>query len=218
MILKEQYIHHCLLDSNLFMARDYSTENDYGYNDQALTIKAKNLMIRNNLFYGFLSAMNLYTHPLVGGVENIYVYNNTAITDLENGRFAAISKDSNNIKLYNNIFYNTASELGAGSDSFIKITNTSDVTEFNVSMLSSDNNLFFGEAWNDSSTATVLRVESESSRTLSTWQEESSCDLSSSVQSGDVNTTIDMDTPEASLEAGFGELASSSPANWSRGV
>ncbi|OVE73871.1 hypothetical protein BVX93_00730, partial [bacterium B13(2017)] len=107
----EEYIHHCIAESNLYIGHDDPRfNNGYGVRQEAIGIKATNIVIRNNIFYNYQYALSLSDHPLVGDVENIFIYNNTII-GYQAGCAMMVTQDlPQGIENINNLFYNSTLE------------------------------------------------------------------------------------------------------------
>ncbi len=201
----EEYIHHCAFDSNISVARDYSSGPSYDYEGIALNLKAKNIVVRNNISYGYGKFLAMWTHDLVGAPEDIYIYNNTDITDQELSAFVNLSVDCDNVHIKNNIYHNQNTTSNSYADGFIYFVDAY-YTDFSKLPVWTDYNIFLGEAWDDEDTQIVIRPEF----TLAGWQTETGGAIHSIFADALVGETMDVDNVQDSLDNGFASLSASS--------
>jgi hypothetical protein len=146
---QNEFVHHCAVDSNIFIGRADSTRG------QALSIRATDIMVRNNIIYNYISVAGLkaYTStassPMFIPCTRVYLENNTSINPTVGAHFLQIVNDSLVLatRLFNNVHYGFASSSNQ-YDSFIRNPFTG-VTIFNGS---SDNNLIYGNTWSPTTT------------------------------------------------------------------
>ncbi len=210
----EEYIHHCIYDSNFAIARDYSDEdNNYtgSWNYSTVSIQAKQILVRNNLAYGYRSFIRATTHDVVGGPEDVWVYNNTLIGAYTQSNFMTISLNATNIKLRNNIYYNTYAGTVSIYDRFIALQSGGGETEYKTGIIDSDYNIMLGANWDEEASQGVVRVNFDY-YTLAEWITYAGCETHSIFADALVTTTITNDDQDESLSSGFGDLSTGSPA------
>lgn len=143
----EEYQKYVILDSNLFIGRDnppnYSTATPI--RQLAITVAAKDIVIRNNIIYNYEFGIIIADDTVVGPSQRIKVYNNTSINMTPGSSFFFINADPAclDIVVKNNLIFDNA-----GSDIYQTriIRDRSETNTFNGI---SDNNLFFGSSWNN---------------------------------------------------------------------
>jgi hypothetical protein len=147
--------HHVILDSNLFIGRQN--------NGQALVIDARDVTVRNNVFYNYDLIGSLENDTVVGPAQRISIYNNTAIGSAAGFGFFNVPSPCSDIRVENNVFLRT----GNGGGNFLSGGSLAGV---------SDHNLLYGSGW------TVTGTELFDARTLSAWRTATGQDANSLIQ------------------------------------
>jgi hypothetical protein len=162
----EEYQHHCILDANLFMARNYAgASNTRGV---ALGLHARDIVIRNNIFYDYASAINIEDDTVVGPSQRIKVYNNTFINMTADSSFYFVNIDPacSDIVVKNNAILDNAGSTAM----YTRILRDRSVG--NTLQGVSNRNIFFGADW-DASMVLFNTYD------LAGWQAASGQDLNS---------------------------------------
>lgn len=201
---REEYVHHCLADSNLFVARDYSYVADNNHPDvsYAVEVAGDQIMFRNNIIYGYGTGFILEKHPIVGHSEDIYLYNNTVIGNRQNSSFVRTNYGNTGLVMRNNAFYNQTTEPDDYGDCFFKAVTEDGEPNTVETDVDSDFNFMFGDNWEAAEIHTPFRYQSPWS-TLGVWQDASGNDLNSRIVLPEINTDIDLNDPQTSLQNGF---------------
>jgi hypothetical protein len=84
----EEYQHHCILDANLFMGRNYGDANARA---TAIALHSKDIVIRNNIIFNYKFGVNIEDDTVVGPSQRIKVYNNTFINMTSESEFYCVS-------------------------------------------------------------------------------------------------------------------------------
>jgi hypothetical protein len=205
----EALVHHHVWDSNLFVGRsDTAYENEYGYNGTALALAAEDVLVRNNVFYGYQRGIDMNDHELGAGVR-VKMQHNTMVCYYQSQcqlvRSIAPSED---LELFGNLLLQTS---GSGSGGRLLETQASEWPG------TTDYNIVFGELWD--STAATHDVGGQRI-TLEEFQEAHGGDLHS-LRSDPLLTSVvvdEQDTAEPSFltrqlrGAGFVTPSAASPA------
>ncbi len=135
----EEYVHHCVMDSNLVIGQG-QFENDRLV---AVEIVAKDIVVRNNIFYDYQIGIVINDDTVVGPSQRIKVYNNTFIHPRAADNFYVINLEYQclNIDIKNNIMLKSADPARV---SFI------DINEGTGLSGGSDYNILYHSAWNSS--------------------------------------------------------------------
>lgn len=170
---EEEYVHHCVFDSNVVYGHtDPSYTTEFPVRNEAVGIKATHITVRNNVFYNYLTGMNVGDHPLVGGSDNVWIYNNTFFCiDVANDpcRGMRFEPETTNVQIWNNAFINPGN-ADPQTEQFIE------VREQNELAGTSDFNLVYGAGWPDDHEPYVT---DGGSYTLDAWQEATGHDMAS---------------------------------------
>jgi hypothetical protein len=177
-----------VVDGNLFVGQSQR--------QSALALHAKDVVVRNNVFYNYQNGISIENDTVVGPSQRIRVYNNTFISGTPNDYFTVASVDGAcfDVDLENNVMLDTAgtasqrtSFLGLGGAKF---------------QGTSDYNMFWGSSWK------VQPSTLFPGGTLSAWQTASGLDTHSLVQDPGIAVT----DPSARSDGSFARPAPASPA------
>lgn len=141
----EEYQHHVLVEANLFVGRDnppnYTTSSPI--RQLALGIHAKDIVIRNNIFYNYGFAISINNDSVVGPSQRIKVYNNTSINMTVESDFYFVNVDPQctEIEVKNNLILD---QVGSTPMYTRIIRDRSSTNTFNGI---SDHNLLYGSTW-----------------------------------------------------------------------
>lgn len=161
---------YCIVDSNLFVGGSRLRDN-------AISIKAKDIVVRNNIIYNYKYGVAVGSHPAVGDSTRIDIENNTMINPTEtSGHFNLVWIDDGctHVNILNNILFD---EVGIESDytQFIDLRGTSPTFDVNST---SNYNIMYSlindwTPWGLFESVTYVR------RTLSAWQTDIGQDINS---------------------------------------
>jgi hypothetical protein len=135
----EEYQHHCIIDSNLFIGGEN--------NGLAIGLHSKDIVIRNNIFYNYHTAIGVANDTVVGPSQRVKIYNNTMINPVQNDgsyRFATIDAECFDVEFKNNVMLDVAGTTPLYTLLF-DLRNSSQLNG------SSDYNVLFGQGWTESS-------------------------------------------------------------------
>jgi hypothetical protein len=185
----DEYQHHCVVDANLFLGASHR--------GTALALHAKDIVVRNNVFYNYQSGISIENDTVVGPSQRIKVQNNTFISGTPNDEFAAISVDSEcfDVDIVNNLMLDAAG-TAAQRTAFLYLAGGTKLQGV------SDYNAFWGASWKGQPSGLFP------SGTLSAWQAASGLDAHSFVQ----DPTIAVTDPAARADGSFARPAPGSPA------
>lgn len=178
----EEYQHHCILDSNLFIGRNTppNYNNPSSVRQLAIGLHSKDIVIRNNIIYNYQFGIIVSDDTVVGPSQRIKIYNNTYINDTPDSTFMFVSVDPDcfDIEVNNNLILDNAGS--APLDTRI-IRVRSGGSTFNGT---SNHNIFFGLTWTEDM---ILFNDYH----LNDWQVATGHDLDSSMQDPDL-ASLDM--------------------------
>jgi hypothetical protein len=139
--------HHCIFDSNIFIGRtDPAYTNGSTVRQNAISVGAKDIVIRNNIIYNYDSAILLEDdRPDIDQTTRVRLENNTTISPTVGSSFSTQSA-ALAVTMLNNIHYSTASS----TNQYDKFLNLGKSTLDSAS--SSDYNQIFGTSWSASTT------------------------------------------------------------------
>jgi hypothetical protein len=139
----EEYQHHCILDANLFMGREYSDSNSRA---TAIALHSKDIVIRNNIIYNYRFGVSIEDDTVVGPSRRIKVYNNTFINMTADSEFyfASIAPACSDIVVKNNAILDNAGSTAM----YTRILR--DRSGGNTFQGVSDRNIFYGADWDAS--------------------------------------------------------------------
>ncbi len=170
--------HYIVVESNLFLGRTSYNPPFINYNDKlAIELEAKDITIRNNIFYNYQCQLTIGSSPISGNSDRIKVYNNTAITNTGTAYsdFVLLDNICSEIDIKNN-FYMDSSKSNTRGSVFLQIA----PVEGRIFTVASDYNLFYGSEWVNT-TKLLYSLPSEFT-TLGAWQTETGNDTHSSMQ------------------------------------
>jgi len=217
----EELLFYNTFDSNIIVARTEYIGNiptyDYNVDQYAVRINTKSSMFRNNIAYGYEYMFDCEDHNTLSSPIRVWLYNNTSIANQLNSYFINVYEESKDIILRNNIFYNLYSDSASYADRFIFMSSTDVNLVPEPDQINSDYNIFIGEAWGIGTVQYLVSITNGSTYgkgpyRLADWQSALSNDLHSIFGDALLNTTIDVDNVEGSLESGFASVGSGSPA------
>ena len=184
----EEYQHHCVVDSNLFVGQSQRQE--------ALALHSKDIVVRNNVFYNFQTGISIEKDTVVGPSQRIRVYNNTFISGTPNDYFTVARVDSEcfDVDLKNNVMLDAAG-TAAQRTSFLGLNGA----KFQGT---SDYNMFWGGSWKSQPSSLFP------AGALAAWQTASGLDAHSFVQ----DPAIAVTDPSARTDGSFARPALTSPA------
>jgi len=209
---EDETLHHNTFDSNITVMRNYEGNTIGSYNERGFFFSSSNSMCRNNIVYGFDIGFFINTHPLAGANKKLWYYNNTVIALRENNSFIAINKDSRDIELKNNVFYNLADTSGY-ADKFISVITSNPNLKADLSQIDSDYNIFMGEGWGSEAEHILVGVAYyDNDPTLAIWRSNFNNGIHSQFADALLNTNIDTEDVKGSLDFGFARLSAGSPA------
>ena len=164
----EEYQHHCILDANLFMGRNYGESNS---RSTAIALHSKDIVIRNNIIYNYQFGVIIDDDTVVGPSRRVKVYNNTFINMTAESEFYFVSIDP---ACFDIVVKNNAILDNAGSTAmYTRILR--DRSGGNTFQGTSNHNIFYGAAW-DASMVLFNTYD------LAGWQAVSGHDLDSRLQ------------------------------------
>ena len=160
-----EYQHHCIMDSNLIIGQGLYD----GDRQSAIAIRAKDIVIRNNIIYNYQYGVMISDDTVVGPSQRIKVYNNTFINPAANDTFKIVNVDEAcyNIDIKNNLMLDIAGGNPLNT-SFLEVTRGS---IFNGE---SDYNMFYGSSWG-------VNPNLFSGSTLAVWLSSTGNDRNSSI-------------------------------------
>ncbi len=137
----EEYQHHCILDANLFMGRNYSDPNS---RSTAIGLHSKDIVIRNNIIFNYRLGVSIENDTVVGPSQRIKVYNNTFINMTADSSFyfASIDPACSDIVVKNNAILDNAGSTAM----YTRILR--DRSGGNTFLGTSNHNIFYGADWN----------------------------------------------------------------------
>ena len=184
----EEYQHHCVVDSNLFVGQSQR--------GSALALHSKDIVIRNNLFYNFQNGISIENDTVVGPSQRIKVYSNTFISGTPNDYFTVVNVDSEcfDVDIKNNVMLDAAGTASQRT-SFLGLNGA----KFQGT---SDYNVFWGSSWKSQPSSLFP------GGALSAWQTASGLDAHSFVQ----DPAIAVTDPSARTDGSFARPAPTSPA------
>ncbi|HOO73159.1 MAG TPA: PKD domain-containing protein [Spirochaetota bacterium] len=161
----EEYQHHCIIDSNLFVGQGLYENDRQG----AIAMHARDIVVRNNIIYNYQYGVGIGDDSVVGASRRIKVYNNTFINPSADDTFNAVHTDEAcyQIDVKNNLML----DLAGGNPPY---TSFLDVWSGSTFQGASDNNLFYGSTWE-------ADPDLFGSSTLAEWQDATGNDLESSI-------------------------------------
>lgn len=153
----EEYQRYVIFDSNIIIGReDPSFSTQYLVRQDALRITAKDITVRNNVFYNYQIAIIVNDHPLVGPSERVDIYNNSIICDGGN----CVGLASERVVKDINFFGNIITSVSPSTTGITAILWRSDITE-----LTSDYNFSYRIPGSG-----FTRYEYTTPRTLAVWK------------------------------------------------
>lgn len=159
----EEYQHHGIIDSNLFIGQDHNMAN--------ISLVAKDIVVRNNIHYNYRYGIGVGDDTVVGPSQRIKIYNNTFINPTAGTNYNPIYVDNvcTNIEIKNNLMLDTAG-------SKVSQTFFLEIRDGSVLNGESNNNLLWGPGWSASGTNLF------DGQTLDNWQAVSTNDINSLVE------------------------------------
>jgi hypothetical protein len=184
----EEYQHHCVVDANLFLGGSQR--------GTALALHAKDIVVRNNVFYNYQNGISIENDTVVGPSQRIRVQNNTFISGTPNDDFAATSVDAQcfDVDIENNVMLDAAG-TAAQRTAFLRLGGGTQLQG------ASDYNAFWGASWKGQPSGLFP------SGTLTAWQTASGLDAHSFVQ----DPIIAVTDPAARVDGSFARPAPTSP-------
>ena len=182
----DEYQHHCVVDSNLFIGQSQRQE--------AIALHSKDIVIRNNVIYNFQTGISVENDTVVGPSQRIKVYNNTFISGTPNDYFTAASVDTQcfSVDIQNNVMLDSAGSA-AQYTSFMSLNGA-------TFQGTSDYNAMWGSTWK-------AQPKLFPSGSLSAWQTATGLDTHSIVQ----DPVIAVTTPSARTDGSLARPAQTSP-------
>lgn len=166
----EEYVSHVLVEANLFVGRDDPAyENGYPVRQEGLHTAATDVLVRNNVFYNFETALATDDHPLVGASRANSFIHNTVICVSPNCRMVRVCPTCPDISVFSNLQYNASIEEPGIYDAMLEIRNP------DISGVASDYNIAYWSGWSEGSARGIVSTMS-GLLTLAEWQSASGQD------------------------------------------
>jgi hypothetical protein len=184
----EEYQHHCVVEGNLFLGQSQR--------QGALALHAKDIVVRNNVFYNYQTGISIENDTVVGPSQRVRVYNNTFISGTPNDYFTVVGVDSAcfDVDLENNVMLDAAGTASQRT-SFLGLNGAN-------FQGTSDYNMFWGSSWKGQPSSLFP------GGALSAWQTASGLDAHSLVQ----DPAIAVTDPSARTDGSFAKPTPASPA------
>jgi hypothetical protein len=176
----EEYVHHCIMDSNTFIGVD-------GFRMTAIQINAKDIVCRNNIIYDYQFLYSVANDTVVGPASRLKFYNNTYINGRSNDYLYVFTFDTAclNIDIKNEIMLDLNS---SNQVHFIDIENGTTLD------CESNHNRFYGSSWGASPNLF-------DGNTLATWRTNTGNDADSSIANPNLVSTDPVNVNFGKLQA-----------------
>jgi hypothetical protein len=139
-----EHSHHCIAEANIFIGRtDAAYDNGYTVRSDALRVGADDIVIRNNLFYNYATAVVIEDNtPNISMTTRVHVENNTAVSSTAGVSFMH-REGGTSIVMSNNLLYSDAPDNNQ-YDMFLDLWGAGPFDG------TSDYNQMFGVSWSPS--------------------------------------------------------------------